>query len=79
MVDIMTFEKNLQAKKADALAAYKAAKADFLKTVTSENLKGDFEKWKIFCSKKADCMKLGRKNLARLAVPGFDSPACFTL
>ena len=55
----MTFEKNLQAKKVDVLAAYKAAKADFLKTVTSENLKGDFEKWKIFCGKKADCMKLG--------------------
>lgn len=55
----MTFEKNLQAKKVDALAAYKAAKAVFLETVTSENLKGDFEKWKIFCGKKADCMKLG--------------------
>lgn len=55
----MTFEKNLQAKKADALAAYKTAKADFLKTVTSENLKGDFEKWKFFCGKKADCMRLG--------------------
>lgn len=55
----MTFEKNLQAEKADALAAYKAAKADFLETVTSENLKGDFGKWKFFCSKKADCMKLG--------------------
>lgn len=55
----MTFEKNLQAKKADALAAYKAAKADFLKTVTSENLKGDLEKWKLFCGKKADCMRLG--------------------
>lgn len=55
----MTFEKNLQAKKADALAAYKAAKADFSKTVTSENLKGDFEKWKFFCGKKADCMRLG--------------------
>lgn len=55
----MTFEKNLQAKKADALAAYKAAKADFLKTVTSKNLKGVFEKRKFFCSKKADCMRLG--------------------
>ena len=64
----MTFEKNLQAKKADALAAYKAAKADFLKTVTSENLKGDFEKCRLY--------EVGRKNLARLAVPGFDSPAC---
>lgn len=37
----------------------KAVKADFLKTVTSENLKGDFEKWKFFCGKKADCMRLG--------------------
>ena len=48
----MTFEKDLQAKKADALAAYKAAKADFLESVTSENIKGNFEKYKIFASKK---------------------------
>lgn len=73
----MTFEKDLQAKKADALAAYKAAKADFLESVTSENIKGNFEKYKIFCIKKADCMRLGVRIQARLAFPGFDSPACF--
>ena len=64
----MAFEKDLQTKKADALIAYKAAKNDFLQTVTRENIKGDFEKWKIFCfyslgkNKKRserDCMLLG--------------------
>lgn len=44
-----------------ALNAYKLAKADFMETVTKENIKGDFEKWKIFCKAKADCMKLGCK------------------
>lgn len=39
----MAFEKDLQTKKADALIAYKAAKNDFLQTVTRENIKGDFE------------------------------------
>ena len=38
----MTFEKDLQTKKADALIAYKAAKNDFLQTVTRENIKCDF-------------------------------------
>lgn len=59
VIVFVTFEKDLQAKKADALAAYKAAKADFLESVTSENIKGNFEKYKIFCIKKADCMRLG--------------------
>lgn len=55
----MTFEKDLQARKADALALYKLAKAEFMATVTKQNTKGDFEKWKIFCARKADCMRLG--------------------
>ncbi len=55
----MSFEKNLQTRKADALELYKLAKSDFLATVTKENIKGDFEKWKIFCDKKVDCLKLG--------------------
>lgn len=28
-------------------------------TKTAENIKGDFEKWKILCNRKADCMRLG--------------------
>ena len=55
----MTFEKDLQTKKADALIAYKAAKNDFLQTVTRENIKCDFEKWKIFCERERDCMLIG--------------------
>ena len=55
----MAFEKDLQTKKAHALIAYKAAKNDFLQTVTRENIKGDFDKWKIFCERERDCMLLG--------------------
>ena len=55
----MGFEKDLQARKSDALKLYQLAKAEFMKTVTKENIKGDFEKWKIFCDMKADCMRLG--------------------
>lgn len=50
---------DLQKKKADALTAYKAAKADFLATVTKENIKGDWEKWKAFCIAQKNCMLLG--------------------
>lgn len=59
MVDYMTFEKDLQARKSDALKLYQIAKFEFMATVTKENIKGDFEKWKIVCSRKADCMRLG--------------------
>lgn len=55
----MTFEKNLKTRKAEALELYKSAKADFLQTVTRENPKGDFEKWKIFCKRESDLMMLG--------------------
>lgn len=52
---------DLKTSQETALNAYKLAKADFMETVTKENIKGDFEKWKIFCKAKADCMKLGCK------------------
>lgn len=55
----MMFEKDLQAKKADALTAYKLAKAEYLATVTEENIKGDSEKWISFCKCRSACMKLG--------------------
>ena len=51
--------ENLQTGKINALEAYKAAKMAWMKTVSKENIKGDFEKWKIFCSAKSDCMRLG--------------------
>lgn len=51
--------KNLKTSQETALNAYRLAKAEFMATVTKENIKGDFEKWKIFCNAKADCMKLG--------------------
>lgn len=63
VIVFMTFEKDLQAKKADALTAYKAAKADFLESVTSENIKGNFEKYKInFTVKKFDEIISKRKK-----------------
>lgn len=51
--------KDFKTSQETALNAYRLAKADFMATVTKENIKGDFEKWKIFCNAKADCMKLG--------------------
>ena len=51
--------ENLKTAQENALKVYKLAKADFMTTVTKDNIKGDFEKWKIFCKAKADCMKLG--------------------
>lgn len=51
--------RNLNEAKESALNAYKAAKMSWLETVSNENIKGDFEKWKVFCGAKADCMKLG--------------------
>ncbi len=55
----MTFDKDLQAKKSDALKLYQIAKAEFMATVNKENRKGDFEKWKTFCETKRNCMLLG--------------------
>lgn len=51
--------KDLQIAKSEALAVYKMAKAAFMDTVSSENIKGDAKKWAEFCKAKADCMKLG--------------------
>lgn len=50
---------NLKEAKANALGTYKLAKMEWMETVSRENIKGDFEKWKAFCGAKADCMKLG--------------------
>lgn len=51
--------ENLSTAREKALNAYKLAKIDFLSTVTKQNIKGDFEKWKIFCNARLDCIKLG--------------------
>lgn len=50
---------NLQEGKEKALKAYKEAKAAFMETVSRDNIKGDFEKWKAFCDAKDNCMKYG--------------------
>lgn len=50
---------NMQDQKKQALQAYKMARAAWMETATDENIKGDFEKWKIFCDAKRYCMKLG--------------------
>ena len=51
--------ERLRTSKENALNLYKLAKAEFMATITKENIKGDSEKWKIFCERKADCMRLG--------------------
>lgn len=55
----MTFTEDLQTRKSDAKAAYIEARNEWADTRTAENIKGDFEKWKILCNRKADCMRLG--------------------
>lgn len=55
----MTFTEDLQTRKSNARQAYKEARTEWAKTRTAENIKGDFEKWKIVCDKKRDCMRLG--------------------
>ena len=50
---------NLRESKEKALNAYRQAKMAWMETVTKENIKGDFEKWKTLCNVKADCMKCG--------------------
>ena len=48
----MTFEKNLQERKNDALKLYQLAKSEYLKNRTAG-------KWIKSCDRKADCMRLG--------------------
>ena len=55
----MEFTGNLQTKKDDAKSAYIKARSEWADTRTAENIKGDFEKWKIVCDRKRDCMRLG--------------------
>lgn len=49
----------LQATKETALKAYMEAKAEWIDTVTTDNIKGDSEKWKILCNAKKDCRMFG--------------------
>lgn len=55
----MKFSEDLQTRKNDARQEYKKACTDWMKTRTVENINGDFEKWKVVCDKKRDCMRLG--------------------
>lgn len=55
----MTFTEDLQTRKSDAKAAYIKARNEWADTRTAENIKGDFDKWKILCDRKAECMRLG--------------------
>lgn len=50
---------DLQTKKTEALARYKEAKKEYMGTISKENIKGDFEKFKVFCDRKKECMQLG--------------------
>ncbi|MFQ9515303.1 MAG: hypothetical protein ACLRZ9_05690 [Eubacterium sp.] len=51
--------QELRTKQSDALNAYKSVKLAFMETVTKNNIKGDFQKWKEFCDAKAVCCRLG--------------------
>ena len=55
----MEFMEKLQKQKDDAKAAYIKSRDEWADTRTSENIKCDFEKWKIVCDRKRDCMRLG--------------------
>lgn len=55
----MEFMEKLQKQKDDAKVAYIKARDEWADTRSAENIKGDFEKWKIVCDKKRDCMRLG--------------------
>lgn len=56
---MVNFMENLQEKKAKAKVAYIKARNEWANTRTAKNMKGDFEKWKILCDRKIDCMRLG--------------------
>lgn len=51
--------EKLQKQKEEAKAAYIKARNEWEETITAENIKGDFEKWKILCDREADCRRLG--------------------
>lgn len=55
----MIFMEKLQKQKEEVKAAYIKARNEWEETITAENIKGDFEKWKILCDRKADCRRLG--------------------
>lgn len=52
-------KKTYRQKRQMQLFSLQSSENDFLQTVTRENIKGDFEKWKIFCERERDCMLLG--------------------
>lgn len=49
----------LQKQKEQALQAYELAKMEFLATITSENIKGDWKKWVALCEQEKICKHLG--------------------
>ena len=51
--------KNLEETKKNALQAYKEAKAAYAATITRDNIRGDFEKFKAFKDAERECMRLG--------------------
>lgn len=51
--------EKLEESKKDALQAYKEAKAAYAATITKDNIKGDFEKFKAFTDARRNCMMLG--------------------
>lgn len=55
----MTTNKDLQTKRAEALATYKLTRAAFMETVSRENIKGDAKKWREFCDAKIECRHFG--------------------
>ena len=51
--------EKLQKQKGEAKTAYIKARNEWADTRTAENINGDFEKWKVLCDRKRDCMRLG--------------------
>ena len=57
--ECMEFMEKLQKQKGEAKASYIKARNEWADTRTAENINGDFEKYKILCDRKRDCMRLG--------------------
>ena len=55
----MTFTEDLHTRKKMMQDRNTRACADWMETRTTDNINGNFEKWKIVCDKKRDCMRLG--------------------
>ena len=50
---------NLESAKKEAKRLYIAACNEWMETRTPENINGDFEKWKVVCECRRNCMLLG--------------------